>query len=171
MGCAKWFQLLLDNNNYFPIATDEKDKMLHFAILLFEQLWMWRNKIRLGAPPPKWDNIAKLVVNQIPQYWRAGQSRKSRQCGGAPLEFWSAPPLGKYKINSDASLFDNSATAAIVLRNNHGIVLGAWINYFFSSNSFCSEIEAAIQALEVAEDMKLSKVWTEGDALQVVLSL
>lgn len=44
------------------------------------------------------------------------------------------PPLGEYKFNFDVSLHDNQATIAIILRDRFGVIMGAWSNYFYSSN-------------------------------------
>lgn len=47
----------------------------------------------------------------------------------------------------------------------------AWINHFLSCNSFCAEMEAVIQAFELAQEMQINKAMFEDDSLQVVLSL
>lgn len=166
----KWFQLLLDENNCFDVDQEEKTKILIFAAILFDQLWLWRNKIRLGATIPNWNLVAAQMRRLLFQHWNAAQSRSFRRIG-ITLDCWSLPPLGELKMNFDASLIDHSATSAVVLRDHHGQVRGAWINHFNSSNSFCAELEAAIQAFSIAESLNITRLWLEGDALQVILTL
>lgn len=57
------------------------------------------------------------------------------------------------------------------MRNHFGTVIGAWTNRFFSSNSFCAEIKAAIQAFQIVEDLWKKYAQFEGDARQVILAL
>lgn len=60
----------------------------------------------------------------------------------------------------------------IVLRNYFSYILEAWINCFFSSNSFCAEIEAAIQiTFDIDVELKMDKAMLEENALFVILAL
>lgn len=67
-GISKWIQLLLDEGNMFPLEPEEKQKMLHFAIIMFEQIWLWRNKIRLGAMMSDWNEMAVQVARLLHSY-------------------------------------------------------------------------------------------------------
>lgn len=58
-----------------------------------------------------------------------------------------------------------------VLRNDSGSILGAWVNHFTSDNPFCAEAEAVFQALKIAKDVLLEKVYLEGDATNVIAAL
>lgn len=130
-----------------------------------------RNKVRHGATTPNWESFSNQVNCMCTKYLEAGKQRKSRFKKNKPPARWSPPPLGEYKLNFDISLLDNQAIAAIVLRNHHGVLVEAWINHLFSSNSFCAEMEVVIQAFKIVQNLRLSKVWCEGDTLQVVLAL
>lgn len=60
----------------------------------------------------------------------------------------------------------------IVLRNYFTYILRARINRFFSSNSFCAEIEAAIQiTFDIDVELKMDKAMLEENALFVILAL
>lgn len=120
---------------------------------------------------PDWNKITDQLQKSLQVYWSAAVVRGARQNKTAIPTFWSPPRCGEYKINFDSAFRDYNATYAVVLRNHHSDILGAWSNHFFSSNSFCAEMEAALQALKVADEMRLPKVLLEGDAQQVVLSL
>lgn len=169
-GYIKWFQLLLDDGDQLPMADSERNKLLHYAVLVFEQMWMTRNRIRLGGNLPDWHSFGASILKLSQSYWEAGLSRTVGRRRVVRVR-WTPPPLGDLKLNFDVSLIDKSAISAIILRNHYGVLKGAWINHFFSSNSFCAEMEAAIQALSIAADLHLPNVWFEGDALQVILLL
>lgn len=57
-GVVKWIQILLDDENFFPLPVDEKQQMLHCTVIMFEHLWFWRNRIRLGTAIPDWNQVA-----------------------------------------------------------------------------------------------------------------
>lgn len=59
----------------------------------------------------------------------------------------------------------------VVLRNEMGAILGAWVNHFTHENAYCAEIEAAIQALKISDSLQLDRVPFEGDAMLVILAL
>lgn len=58
-----------------------------------------------------------------------------------------------------------------MLMNHLRCILGAWINRFFWSNSLCVEIEAAIQAFDIAKDLRMAEGKFEGDTLSMILAL
>lgn len=59
----------------------------------------------------------------------------------------------------------------MVLRNEHRLILGACTNRFQAENPFCAEAEAAVQALKVADELKLDKINIEGDAHNVIMAI
>lgn len=66
---------------------------------------------------------------------------------------------------------DGKFGTGCILRDEGGNILGAWINHFSTDNAYCAEAEAAIQALKIAEELRLDKVILEGDAMFVILAL
>lgn len=59
----------------------------------------------------------------------------------------------------------------IILRNHDGVIEGAWTCHFYSPNAFCAEMEAIVQALELAEELDFHKICFESDAMGFVLAL
>lgn len=117
---------------------EDKEKILHFGVVLFEQMWLMRNKIRIGGEIPNWDAFSNSVNRIRKQYWAAVVKRKAHRWKIDKPLAWNPPSLGNYKFNFDTSLFDNWVVSIIVLRNHFGSILGVWINRFFSCNSFCA---------------------------------
>lgn len=63
---------------------------------------------------------------------------------------WIPPPKGEFKLNFDATFGHGTTYTGVVLRNEFGVVLGAWTNCFQSENSFCAETATAVQTLKIA---------------------
>lgn len=121
-------------------------------------------RLRLGV-------FARIVNRLSQQYWQATIHRESsRKKHWCPTP-WTPPKLGHFKFNFDVSLVNNHVTSVVVLKNHLGVVTGVWIIHFCSCNSFCMEMEVAIQAFTIADDMRMQTTHFEGDVLQVILSL
>lgn len=78
---------------------------------------------------------------------------------------------GGLKLNFDAAFVDGNTFTGVLLRNDRGLILGAWVNHFESDNPFCAETEAALQALHIANELQLEAVTIEGDAFCVIMAL
>lgn len=63
LGITLWFQSLLDTEMEFPIPLDEVNPshLIHFALLVFERMWMERNRIRMGKPSPDWHTFSQKI--------------------------------------------------------------------------------------------------------------
>lgn len=109
------------------------------------------------------------------KHWKVGVSRKHnrkmQQQHASLLESWQPPPDGELKFNFDVAFKDGVTTTGCILRNSNGTIVGAWVNRFKSDNPFFAEIEAAIQALKLANELNLERVSFEGDASNFVLAL
>lgn len=77
LGSRKWITVLLDEENQFQIEVVDKQKMLNYGLILFEQVWLIRNKTRLGTAPPNWADFACSIPNICNQYWAAACNRQS----------------------------------------------------------------------------------------------
>lgn len=77
----------------------------------------------------------------------------------------------EYKLNFDAAFSNGITHTGVVIRNDMGTILGAWTNYFMLQNLFCAEAEAAVQALKILQDLKMERVNSEGDELNVIPAL
>lgn len=114
MGWSRWIHILLDDHNKLPVDMDEKQRILQFGTVLLEQIWLVRNKIRVGGVAPNWDQFAKDVLRLSLRYVAAAGRRTASHKKILPPEEWIPPPLGQYKFNLDVSYFDNFAISAIV---------------------------------------------------------
>lgn len=84
---------------------------------------------------------------------------------------WIPATAGEVKFNFDAAFSEGKTATGCILRDAWGTILGAWVNHFKTDNAFCAGVEAAIQALKIAEELKLEKVCIEGDAMFVILAM
>lgn len=66
--------ILLDGDNIFNIEVEEKRKMLHFGAVMFEQVWLLRNKVKMGGMMPNWDEVVDCIRRLNKQYWLVGES-------------------------------------------------------------------------------------------------
>lgn len=104
--------------------------MLHYAETLFEQIWLIRNKIRLGSEAPNWDAFACAVNRLNQQYWQAATHRENSRKKHSCHTSWTPPKLGHFKFTFDVSLFDNHVTYVVVMRNHLGDVIGLGLIIF-----------------------------------------
>lgn len=79
VGIIHWFQSLLYTTLDFPIPLDEvnRTQLLHFAVLVFERMWMERNKIRLGNSHMELITFAWKINLDNMIYWKAAQKRNA----------------------------------------------------------------------------------------------
>ncbi|KAA3462946.1 non-ltr retroelement reverse transcriptase [Gossypium australe] len=85
--------------------------------------------------------------------------------------FWHPPPLGVIKLNFDASFNkdSNSSIAAVIARNDKGLVMGACVyRYVDIVDAFVAEARACERALLFAIDMGFRKIILEGDSLTTI---
>lgn len=59
----------------------------------------------------------------------------------------------------------------MVLRDSQGCIKWAWVNRFESENTFCAEVEATTQALNIATNLNLQEITIEGDVFNVIIAL
>lgn len=148
--------MLLNPDNDFPLDPRDKEKMYHFATISFEQMWLSRN-IRLRKFSLSLSNFPELFNKILSQYWNATTTRFIARSRLTSQSSWSPPPLGEFKLNFDVSFKDCLATSAIIVRNHHGNIVGAWIYHFPSSNYYYAEMEVAIQTFMFAKELNLRK--------------
>lgn len=79
-GCAKWFQLLLDDRNPLQVLVEDQQRMLHFTILLVEQMWLIRNERRNGkSNQENWEEFADRINRLLAAYWDAAIIRLNKR--------------------------------------------------------------------------------------------
>lgn len=79
--------------------------------------------------------------------------------------------LGKVKFNFDAAFKDGITFIRVILRNESYFILGVQTNSFVFSKLYCAEIEAAVQALKIADELGIKEVVFEGDVAYLILAL
>lgn len=118
--------------------------------------------------------LSQQINTMSMRYWQAFLKNRTGHTGHAPPKGaipWTPPPKGEYKLNFDAAYAHGTTYTGVVLRNEVGVVLGAWTKCFQSENSFCAKTVAAVQALKIAHTLQLERVTIEGDALNVIMAL
>ena len=162
---------LLNHDAQFPIPSRFKGEILNFAVSAMEKVWWFRNKIRYGEAVQSWDDVITEVIRKVKEYWDANVRRSLRTCSANVGTQWVPPLAGWTKINFDASLKEDEAVIACVMRNCDGEILAACAYFQLTDGVFTAEALAARQALKLAEDRKLTKVIIEGDAATVIQAL
>lgn len=141
---------------------------------MFEMMWFFRNQIWKGSPPPNWSHISEVVARSTTSHGKAAAQRQLSRRSQFLTSFqkhWLPPNHGRLKFNFAAAFKDGYATTGVILRNEHGCVLGAWSYTFKSTNAYCAETEAALQAFKIAQHMGLKEALFEGDAANPILAL
>ena len=87
-----------------------------------------------------------------------------------PLPKWKAPPMGFFKINTDAAAFEDGRKSCIgvVIRDNMGVVLAASSKVL--SASYSAEILEALAMQDgvlLAREMEVSHAIFESDTLSI----
>lgn len=164
--------MIFGKRNPFSGGKHVKAGSRQFLAVALEQMWLIRNKIRLGANPPDWSEFVMLVNQAFHRYWKRIMVINSRHHNLAyHPKSWLPPLPGEFKINFDAAFKDGMASLGVVLRDSVEIIRGSWINRFRAVNAFCVEVEVAVQAFQVTEALQLDKVSFEGDAHNVIMTI
>ncbi len=77
---------------------------------------------------------------------------------------WSPPPTNVIKLNVDVALSTNSASLAVVVRDDCGIFLSCWTKRILVTDPTIAEASAIAWGLEIAKEANYQKVIIEGDA-------
>lgn len=127
LDATTWFSNLLNTTTSFQNALDDSDKLkcLHFAVIMFEQLWSIRNKVRMGGMIPYWKEASDRMNRTLFKYWSASLQRNPKCTKRICSRQWSPPLLGELKFNMDVAYSDLEATSGVILRNHDGKLLGA----------------------------------------------
>lgn len=87
---------------------------------------------------------------------------------------WEPPPLGIYKVNWDAAIKHEVGRSCIgiVIRDFEGrVVASKSMQRYMIIDSFTTDSQGALQAINFARDIGLRRTILEGDALQVINSI
>lgn len=62
------------------IYDSNRSQILHFDVVVFERLWLERNRVRLGNPCPDWTEFAQRInTTYIPDWFAAQKRIKGRE--------------------------------------------------------------------------------------------
>ncbi|XP_077232608.1 uncharacterized protein LOC143869953 [Tasmannia lanceolata] len=147
-----WFER---NSRIHSNSRSHKQQVLQNILHTVKiKLIFLQNEDELGTPNPICSNLFNLSNqhNQKAQRW----------C------YWKKPPLGKVKINSDASLTAGNAGIGGIVRNHEGIGIR-----FFSLNVEVEaihllELKAILQGVVMASKNHLRNIWVESDSQTAV---
>ena len=122
-------------------------------------LWTHRNKTRLNEKTLPLSGIKDVVKNFLHLY---------HSCHEPPARYkmvrqhrWIPPNPGKYKVNFDGTMFNESAEAGVgvVVHYSSGLVVAAMSEKTIKPHSVeCLELLAARQAMIFAKEIGLCKV-------------
>ena len=137
-------------------------------------IWYQRNKVRsapLGLPL---NQIAQrayeaLLGYRAAQPWHTMAAPTARQHAR-----WTSPPSDWYKANFDAAIFNDVGRAGlgVIIRDSQGLTMAALAqNVLLASLVVEMEALAATQAVELAVEIGLDKIISEGDSSIVIRGL
>lgn len=174
LGVHQWIFQILGDQLQLPISGVQQAFLKHFLCTLIELTWMARNKAWKEGVLPDIHALSQQINLMSYRYWQTFRTKRVGAVRTLPQHVpprWQPPPRGEFKMNFDAAFSRGISYTGVILRNDSGLVLGAWTNCFPSENSFCAETLAAVQALKIAHSLRLDRVSFEGDALNVVMAL
>lgn len=129
---------------FIPVGLDSEE-FLHFAAVVFENIWRSRNEARLSGDSGNWPLISRRILSSAKLYWHASFNRQ-KPILSSMSEHWELPPAGWLKYSVDAAVFQGKAWSACISRNHLGRVEGAWVSKGNCSNVFSAELRAFLLA-------------------------
>ncbi|KAL3628348.1 hypothetical protein CASFOL_027394 [Castilleja foliolosa] len=141
-------------------------EFISFTAVLFENIWLLRNKINQGAPFFPVLIFVNNVARKAHDYWFS--SVKKMQFKAVTNPRWKSPPTGYYKINSDASFANNIAFSGVVIRNWNGSIILAFSRKHNCHDSTTAECLAIMDACMIAQDLGIKSAQFESDCLNAI---
>ena len=160
-SCFDLLEEVLDNASEFQVAL---------FLTIFWCLWQRRNRLRENQPTWPLQEVGERAVLLVWKFLDLCKLDALPRGSGTHM-CWSCPPEGVFKVNFDATLFENNGSAGIgmVIRDSEGeiiVVLSQRTPIPFSVEM--AKAMAARRALIFAQELSLSMVMMEGDCLRVV---
>jgi ribonuclease HI len=154
------------------LEADDLQRM----VLVARQIWLRRNKVVFGGEFLAPAFIVGLADSQLENHKKAVQGRRVGELRQLVQRgvLWKPPDEGTIKINWDAALDRNRKKMGfgIVVRNFEGRVLAARCGSVANiSDPLIAEAIGAWKSVELCQNLGLSKIFLEGDNLEVVSAL
>lgn len=88
---SDWFTKALDRTTCFQLHLSEESHLqfIQFAVLVFERIWLIRNKVRLGGTIPDWQEVSRSLNSGMLTYWQAAKNRDLSRHQNPPPSSWS----------------------------------------------------------------------------------
>lgn len=137
-------------------------------------LWQRWNRLRENQPTWSLKEVGERASMLVREFLDTCNTNAGPSGPIAPVR-WSRPPEGNYKVNFDATMFENIGCASIrvaIRDSSKGKIIAALSQRI--PLPFLVEMSKAMAARAAAlieQEMCLSKVMMEGDCLRVVSAL
>ncbi|KAL3655175.1 hypothetical protein CASFOL_000961 [Castilleja foliolosa] len=158
----KWIK---EEKNLFANPS-MKAEFLLFTVILYESIWMARNKLNLGFSPPSSQQLVLIVSRKCKNHWLA--MAQTAQGKTQSAKAWKPPPENWTKVNVDAAYSNGNAFTGMVLRNNNGSFLHAAAYKHHCLDSLSAECLAILEACKTLEALNYKSVIIESDSLNVI---
>ncbi|KAL3647569.1 hypothetical protein CASFOL_008537 [Castilleja foliolosa] len=143
-----------------------KAEFLLFTVILYESIWMARNKLNLGISPPSTQQLVLFVSRKCKNHWLA--MAQTAQGKTQSPKAWKPPPENWTKVNVDAAFTNGLAYTGMVLRNSNGSFLHAAAYNHHCLDPLSAECLAILDACKTLEILNYKSVIIESDSLNAI---
>ena len=118
-----WIKIVLNSKSCLGLKVDEVNQFQLFALILCDQIWMTRNKVRVEGLKSNPTELLRQILRSFKEHnqaWRAQPKRHMREIK------WQAPPESWVKLNFDPAIRDEKTSIVVVCKDDKGVLLMAW---------------------------------------------
>ncbi|XP_062015404.1 uncharacterized protein LOC133731966 [Rosa rugosa] len=169
---ARWLQWL---KSYFVDGSGDKSLLhTHVAFILWH-IWKERCVCVFNHTPPTPDLVACKSFDAALEYIQRPLPRCVRLVT-QPLtspSFWTPPPLGTFKVNTDAAWHSDSLSCgiAVLIRNSSGELVAGSNQSLHAFSAVAAEALAVLAGLTLVVSLNLSPIILASDSLHVISAL
>ena len=156
------------------ITTNQPNHETELFAMICWSLWYHRNRKRLSQPTEPLDRLVVRAQELLSEYHSTHSPSLNPPPVVLPRPAWNPPEPGRYKVNFDGAVFENSGEAGIgvIIRNCNGEPMAALCQRIpYPHSVIAVEASAAKAATQLAIDVGIIEVEIEGDSLSVVTAL
>ncbi|KAL3633987.1 hypothetical protein CASFOL_021041 [Castilleja foliolosa] len=141
-------------------------EFLLFNVVLFDNIWLYRNSIAHGSPPLSVQDLVTLITKKANLYWLSMvQTIQSRS---SPNHKWIPPPSGWHKINVDSTFDNGSAYSGVIIRDEAGSIILAASGHHTCHDVISAESLAILDACSIISELKMRNVIFESHCLNAI---
>ena len=163
--------------SFLDLLEEVLDNASGFQVALFSTiswcLWQRRNRVRENQPTWPLLEVGERAVSLVQKFLDLSKLGALSRSSSAQVG-WSRPPIFVFKVNFDATLFENigSVGIGVAIRDSDGEIIAALSQRILLPFSVeMAKAMAARRALLFAQGLSLYKVMMEGDCFKVVSAL